>query len=150
MTLAQFVNCVCRYLEIPSLTPAPSTNLYSVVIDQKWDLTFYLRQKFIYISGKLGDPVFKKDGKDNSLLQKLLQFNLKRLAETDEILSFDEKSNQLILRKAINTSELSEHNAIEYFEDFLNTLEIWHKLFFSPGVSAMSGGNGIPFQGIRL
>lgn len=150
MTLAQFVNCICRYLEIPALSPAPSTNSYSLVIDQKWDITFYLKQKFIYISGKLGEPVFRKETKDNTLLQRLLQFNLKRLADSDEMLSFDEKMNQLVLRKVLNTSALSEQNAAEYFEDFLNTLEIWHKLFFSPGSSVLSGGNAIPFQGIRL
>ena len=150
MTLAQFVNCVCRHLEMPSLTPAPSTNVYSLIIDQKWDVSFYLKQKYIYISGKLGGVLYKKEAKDNNLIQKLLQFNLTRLQESDEILSFDEKTHQLILRKALNASEISEHNVSEYFEDFLNTLEIWDKLFFSGDASITSSDYDIPFQGIRM
>jgi hypothetical protein len=116
------------------LVPDPETHVYSMVIDQKWDLSFYQRMKTLYLSTPCGEALSPENKEVGTLMMKLLRFNLKRLANTDELLSLNEDGTALVLRKALPIGEIAEHRVVEHFEDFLSTVEAWHKLFFGePG-----------------
>lgn len=80
-----------------------------------------------------------KEG-DDEQLPKMLQWQLARVKETDEVLSFDPDSKKLFLYKQLPPSKLSEKPVTQHLEDFLNNLEYWN----SASKDGSSGASFVP------
>lgn len=149
MTLYWFISLISRHLEVPIPAMGTAENSYAFIVDSRWDITIYLRQKWIYLQGKLGKPLLKtKESSHRELLQNLLSFNLKRMAEFDEIICMDNASSQLLLRKQLDPRLLNDNTVLERFEDFLTNLEVLENLFFLKNSDKEKSVTLFP-QGIR-
>ena len=75
-------------------------------------------------------------------LVKLLQWQLARAKEYDEILSFDPAKQQFFLYKQLSPSKLSERSVLEHLEIFLNNLDYW-KSISNPDSNISSAPNNL-------
>ena len=107
--------------------PNPNDNgEYSFTLDDSHTVEISSRNNDeVLLHTPIGDPL--KESEDNKeLLKNVLQWNLVRLKENHEILTWEPETNQLVLFKQIPTSDLSEKPISKQLEDFLNNLEFWN------------------------
>ena len=76
-------------------------------------------------------PALPDSDDSKKLLQNALQWNLTRLKDHEETLTWEPESNQIILVKEPLFSELSAKPLIKQLETFLNNVDFW-KTALSP------------------
>ena len=90
---------------------------------------FFQRNNEIYWDCSFG-PKLEDSAQNSQKLSEILQFNLKRMSFLDEILFFDQKIQQLFLRKQLQANVLQPENLTALWEDFLLNVETIEDRFF--------------------
>lgn len=98
-------------------------------IHAKQQFHFFQKNQQLCWEGSIGSPL-ADDSKSRELLNKILQFNLKRMRFIEGTLLLDPTTHQLYLRYGLPIKECSAKNLTDKFTDFLLNLETIEEQFF--------------------
>lgn len=122
--LKSVIQEVARNLKLE--TPEPGArNEYTFVFDDLLEVNISsFKKDSLILDAPISEPL-EDSPETEKLLKKLLQWNLPRLKEYQEVLTWDPDLDQIVLSREVLFSELSEKPILGQLEKFLNNLEFW-------------------------